>query len=180
MKGELYLWIMDVQRFLAPAIFGIETLKNRLSFLIRGATALEIPILVTEQYPQGLGETIPEITALLPPDTPKLAKTSFSGWRDLRIAEFIKGSKKKHWVLAGIETHICLFQTAKDLYKAGFEVTILQDCVGSRRTLDHHSALTELDKLSLRLTTAETLLYELVESKESADFKKLLTVMKNG
>ncbi len=177
-KQDCILWLVDIQKALFPLILDHEKLRKKLLFLISGAKLLEIPLFVTEQYPKGIGETIPEICSLLG-STPRVSKTAFSGFQDSKISALIKESGKKVWILAGIETHICIFQSAKDLVNAGFEVIVLRDCVGGRHREDHDSAIDELSLLGIRITTSETLFFELMRDKDSPYFKPIQQLIKN-
>jgi nicotinamidase-related amidase len=170
---------MDVQESLFPLVFSSKKLLRKLLLVTKAAMAFNLPILVTEQYPQGVGKTIIELKKLLKDDAQFFEKTTFSGLQDTGIAAYVRDVGKRVWVLAGIEAHICVLQTARDLVNAGYEVIVLRDCIASRNLEDCHSSFFEFEKLGVRCTTAETLLFEFVGSKDSPYFEPLLKLVKD-
>ena len=126
------LFIVDIQARLAPAIADADAVIARTAILLAAAARLGVPIVVSEQYPQGLGHTderllpLPEGAAILP-------KTSFSALGDAGIRAHLAGLGRRQVVLAGMETHICVLQTALGLREAGYAVAVAADAVGSRR-----------------------------------------------
>ena len=125
------LLIIDVQEKLFRVMHQKEELVVNLQKLIKGISVLEIPVLVTEQYPQGLGATIPEIAQLLP-DIRPIPKVSFSCCGDDTFLQAFKKLRRKQVLIAGIESHICVYQTAADLIVADYEVYAVSDTISSR------------------------------------------------
>lgn len=162
------LLVVDVQTKLLPKISGHRRMLWNIGRLLRGAQAMQIPLGATEQYPQGLGETDPEIAELLPPRHEKLA-FSLAAVRQL-VAE-IADRGVTQIVLCGIETHICVLQTALDLSSEGFEVYVASDAVGARGSDDHTVALGRMRDEGLTLVTTEGALFEWCRSAAEPGFK---------
>lgn len=125
---DTVLIIVDVQDKLANVMYEKEVLFENLQKIIKGAQALEIPILWTEQNPDRLGQTIPEIACLLP-NTEPMAKLSFSCARNEHFMQALKALKRKQVLIAGIETHICIYQTAVHLVHLGYEAQVVVDAI---------------------------------------------------
>jgi nicotinamidase-related amidase len=168
------LLLIDVQEKLFPKVQGYETLLDALVRLKSACLLLNIPILPTEQYPQGLGGTITPLRS----EGTVLTKTAFSCLGDEKIRQEVLKVPSDTWILAGIETHVCVLQTAKDLLKAGKRVIIPVDAVSSRHKLDHETALKELARLNARITTIETLLFELLGDSKHPQFKAISQLVK--
>lgn len=166
--------LIDVQDRLFPRVANCERLESKLITLINACKILDIPVVVTEQYPQGLGETIAPLKSAGIPMT----KTAFSCLGDEAINKKILESNIDTWILAGIETHVCVLQTAKDLLVAGKVPIIALDAVSSRNLLDHETALAELRSASVRLTTIETILFELLGDSKHCHFKEISKLVK--
>src|SRR3954454_7032360 len=124
------LLVVDVQEAFRPVVNDFSLVASRIASAARGFQILELPIIVTEQYPKGLGRTAEEIQLSLPPNVVPVEKTTFSAGRESAVLQALIG--KKQIVLCGLETHICVSQTAHDLLDQGFEVHLLTDCVSSR------------------------------------------------
>lgn len=161
------LLVIDVQERLFPHIDRNQELLRNLQKAVQGFQALRIPVLVTEQVPEKMGGTLPALN--LPKGCPKSAFSAFKGLQFEGISEF---------VLAGIETHVCVLQTARDLVAAGYRVTVLRDCVGSRCREDYVSALEEMRPLGVRLSTVETLLFEVLKDAEAPEFRKIRDIVR--
>lgn len=150
---------------------------DNLSRLIRGATVLGIPVLLTEQYPKGLGATVPEIKALLPEIQP-LTKMTFSCCASPEYMQRLKESGRSQVIIAGIEAHICVYQTATELAQIGYNVYVAADAVSSRSPFDRDIALRQLQFNKVNLTTVEMALCELLKVAEGDRFKKILDIIK--
>lgn len=174
------LWMLiDVQTRLCgvmpPASMAAVT-KN-IQRLIQGAQLLSIPLWVTEQYPEKLGETLPELQSLLPQDTPRTAKLSFSAWQEpalqassLRLAPQV--------VLFGLETHICVLQTALDAREAGKQVLIVEDAVISRSDANRNNAIERLRDAGCVITNTESMLFEPLGGANHAQFKGISSLIR--
>lgn len=150
------LCVIDVQTRLVPAMRDGPQTVARCRLLAEAARLLAVPLVATEQYPQGLGTTVPELADMLP--TP-LAKTAFSccGCEGFMAA---LPSQRTSVVLCGLETHVCVAQTALDLLGSGRSVFLAVDAVTSRHAVDHEVALRRLERAGVVLTTSEAVLFD--------------------
>jgi nicotinamidase-related amidase len=168
--GDTGLLVIDVQEKLIHKIHAAAALVRNTAFLIDAARLLDMPVQATEQYPKGLGSTIPELARRLPDRADKVA---FSCCAIPLVVETFRSSARPKLVLAGIETHVCVQQTALDLLADGFRVYIPVDAVGSRYAVDHDVALRRLDHAGAILTTAETCVFEWVGGAAHPRFKDI-------
>ena len=128
------LLVIDVQEKLSRLVHQRDMLLGNLQKLIRGIQVLEIPVIVTEQYPQGLGPTVKEISSLLAGFHP-LTKTSFSCCGDSGFTLALERLGRKQVLVTGIEGHVCVYQTTADLVNAGYEAYVVTDCISSFKSL---------------------------------------------
>ncbi len=163
------LVLVDVQTAFAGAIDGFDRVVERCGRMLRAAAALELPVVVTEQYPAGLGPTVPELTALLPDDQPRLPKTAFSSAR----AEGFHLQGRDQIVLVGIEAHICVQGTALDLLRQGLLVHLATDAISSRDPGDRAAGLRRAESAGAVLGTTEGILFELLGDARAAQFKTI-------
>jgi nicotinamidase-related amidase len=162
------LLVIDVQEKLVPVVADAAALVRNVAFLIDGARLLNMTVQATEQYPRGLGPTVPELAARLPERPDKVA---FSCCAIPAVVEaFHRGARPKV-VLAGIETHVCVLHTALDLLALDFHVYVPVDAVSSRSRLDHDVALRRLEQAGAVLTTSEACLFEWVGGAGHPQFK---------
>jgi nicotinamidase-related amidase len=161
------LLVVDVQEKLLPAIPDSPRLLLNLSFLLDAARALGVPILATEQYPKGLGPTHPTIIERLPPALP--AKVEFSCCGVPEVAAGLSG--RSAVLLAGIEAHVCVMQTALDFLGRGLTVFVAADAVSSRDPFDRDVALRRMERAGAVITTAETSAFEWLGSSAAPAFK---------
>lgn len=168
---------VDIQERLFPHIADKEELEKNLNILIKGLILHEIPIIVNEQYKKGIGETIPSIRELTD-DYPHFEKTTFSccGQEDSLAA--VKATGKKFVILAGIETHVCVLQTALDLLEEGLQPVLVTDCVNSRKQKDKDMAISRLIQAGVIPTTYESLLFELTVNAKHPQFKEISKLVK--
>lgn len=171
------LVIIDVQEKLWRVIFEKEKLRDDLQRLIRGVQVLGIPIIMTEQYPQGLGPTVPEVINLLSSTKP-IAKLSFSCWGDENFRKELTALKRKQLLITGIESHVCVYQTAVDLLKAGYEVQAVTECISSRTVENRELGLRRIEGAGGRLTGVEMALFELLKVAEGEKFKAISRIVK--
>jgi len=174
---NMALLIIDVQSKLAQLMDGRETLVENLQRIIQGAQILGVPIIWTEQNPKGLGPTIPEVAELLSGYRP-LTKFSFSCCGDEDFMQELRALNRKQILLAGIETHICIYQTAMDLISLGYEVEVVADAVSSRAGENKRIGLEKIRDGGGRLTSTETALFELLKVAEGEKFKGILQIIK--
>jgi nicotinamidase-related amidase len=168
--GDTGLLVIDVQEKLIPKIHDAAAVVRNIAFLIDAAQQLNLLVQATEQYPKGLGATVPELAQRLPlrPD-----KVAFSCCAVPVVVENFRRAARPNIVLAGIETHVCVQQTALDLLSQGFEVFVAADAVGSRYVIDHDMALRRLERAGAVLTTAESCVFEWVGSAAHPQFKAI-------
>ena len=175
--GRTALLVVDMQEKLLPLIDGGAAVERQCARLIRGCAALGVPIAVTEQYPAGLGSTVPAIRAALPPEAPLESKVKFSACIE-GVRRRLQEWGSSHVVVCGIETHVCIAQTVLDLIDAGFVAGIVADAVGARSAVDHTIALRRLEQSAAVSLSAEMLLFELAHEAGTDRFKSLLPVIK--
>jgi len=171
------LIVIDMQTKLWNVMHEKEQLLENTQKLLKGAQLLGIPIVLTEQNPDGLGPTIPELKQLIPQVNP-LPKFCFSCFQDESFARAILGLNRKQLLVCGIESHICVYQTAMDLLNQGFEVQIIADAVSSRAARNREITLMRMQSEGARLTTVEMLLFELLQTARSPQFRELSRIIK--
>jgi nicotinamidase-related amidase len=176
-RNRSVLIIIDVQEKLFSRVHDHERVLTRLDLLITAAKLMEIPLLLTEQYPKGLGTTIEEIRRMVLDTTP-LTKTDFSCVAAAGFKEQLASLNKDQIVLAGIEAHVCVAQTALDLASMGGKVIVVADAVSSRRPFDAQTALSRLQQNGLMLSTAEAVVFEWLRRAGTEEFKALQPKLK--
>ena len=157
-RDRSLLLVVDVQTKMMPAIHDREQVVANLVWLVRAAQKLHVPVAATEQYAKGLGPLIPEVRALLPEGAVG-AKTHFSGVAAECLVR-LPGADRAQVVLAGVEAHVCLLQTALELLEDGKEVYVVADAVGSRRAFDRDTALARMRQEGARIVTREMVVFE--------------------
>jgi nicotinamidase-related amidase len=175
-KENTVLIFIDVQGRLAEIVDGAETLFKSLRRLLEGMKILEIPVIVTEQTPDNLGKTRAEFRPLLA-NLP-VAKSTFSCCGERVFLEVLEKTNRRQVVLCGIETHICVYQTAMDLLAAGYEVHVVSDGVSSRDPANKTLALRRMENEGAKITSTEMLLFELLGDAKAPQFKSILQIVK--
>lgn len=170
------LVVVDVQGKLARIVQDPQALVENVGTLVRGMTVLEVPILWTEQYPQGLGPTVDELARILPGEP--FAKRSFSCWGEPAFARALDQLGRNQVLLAGIETHVCVYQTAVDLLAAGYRVHVVSDAVSSRSPSNKAIGLQKIQDAGGELTSVEIALFELLKVAEGPRFKAIIEIVK--
>lgn len=183
--------LIDVQERLFPHMFERNALEGNVPILIEGLKVLDIPLLVTQQYTKGLGQTIPVIQDALgwtraeepaggsqpagAPQVPPLyiEKIAFSCWGEPKFRSALSALGRKRVLLAGIETHVCVLQTAVDLLEAGYTPVVVQDCTSSRRETDKQTALHRLQAEGILITSFESILFELLREAGTETFRAI-------
>jgi nicotinamidase-related amidase len=171
------LVIVDVQGKLAGLMSEKQVLFENLQKIIRGVQVLGIPILWLEQNPEGLGPTIPEIADLLAGIEP-IGKLCFSAYKNKRFVKALEVSERNQVLVAGIEAHVCVYQTTMDLLDSGYEVHVVADAVSSRTQENKQVALQKMNGVGVNLTSTEMALFELLEVAEGEQFKQMLNIVK--
>jgi len=171
------LLIVDIQGNLAHLMHGKELLFKNVQKLIKGVQVLGIPILWVEQNPQGLGPTIPEIADILKNNQP-ISKMSFSSCRNDLFLQALNALNRKQVLVAGIETHICVYQTSAELVDLGYDVQVVTDAVSSRNMANKEIGLQRMRDSGVSLTSVETALFELLVVAEGKQFREILKIVK--
>ncbi len=169
--------IVDAQEKLAPALADHAPAVTAMEKLVRGALLVDVPVLASEQYPAGLGITVPPLAALIPPDQ-RLPKLHFSCQRDVAIRDRLEGEGRMQVVLAGMETHVCVLQTALDLLEAGFAVAVVADAVASRQPDCKKLGLDRMARAGASIVTTEMVLFEWLDKAGTPTFKAMLPLIK--
>lgn len=177
-KNNSFCLLIDVQEKLFPAIEANVQLEKDLLFLLEGLKILDISLLITEQYPKGLGKTISTLTNQFV--KPKiLEKSEFSAWSNPNIKQEIINLDKKQVIIIGIESHVCILQTALQMLRHGFEVFIPQECIGSRTQANKQNALQRIQTAGGIITNSESCLFEILETSNHEKFKAISQLIKS-
>lgn len=171
------LVLVDFQERLMPAMEDHEALGERAARLVRGIRALGLPILVTQQYTRGLGETVSILREALGEFSP-IEKTSFSCAGEPAFLDALRETGRRQVILAGIETHVCVAQTALSLLELGFHVFLVRDCISSRRVTDRQTALDRMVQAGVFPATYEAVLFELLGNAKAPAFKEISGIVK--
>lgn len=178
-RNECILVVVDIQERLHVAMeetFKETYVKNGI-ILIETARTLGMPLIVSEQYPRGLGKTIDVISGHIE-GLPRMEKLAFSCMRDNAIRKAVEDSGRKTAVLIGIETHVCVMQTALDMMDAGYQSVIASDAVCSRRSHERITALDAMARLGVMVYPTETIAFMLMERAGTPEFKTLSPLFK--
>lgn len=174
-RHDTALLVVDVQGKLVTLIPGYRRLIWNIRRLIDGAKILGLPVAGTEQYPQGLGPTVPELASLLG-EIP--AKNAFSCGECGSLFRDWEAQGIRKILVSGIEAHVCVGQTAHDLMAAGFRVYLPADAVGSRFEIDYQTGLRRLESAGATITTVETALFEWCERSGTPEFKQISALVR--
>jgi nicotinamidase-related amidase len=167
------LVVVDVQEGFRKAVGEFESVARNAGVLVQGARVLGLPIVVTEQYPRGLGSTVPEVARHLE-GIPRLEKVVFSACR----AEGFDLDGREQALVCGIETHVCVSQTAHDLVAGGMEVHVATDASSSRTAANRRVGLAKMERAGAVLSSVETALFELLGAAGSDEFKAIQRLVK--
>ena len=169
--------VIDIQEKLFPHIDDHNRLLTNSKILLSGLKVLDIPIIVTEQYPKGLGSTINEISKLITDFSP-IEKLSFNCCGEAKFLKEVQIYAKRNILILGIETHVCVLQTVMDLIERGYHPVIIEDCVSSRKPKDRETALKRMAREGVIITTYESILFELCEVAGTDQFKQISKLVK--
>jgi len=153
------LVIIDMQEAFRTKLPGFDEIAERIAMMVKGAELLGLPIIVTEQYPKGLGHTAEEIKAALPPQLEIIEKTSFSSCGAQQFQAQLERAGAKQVLVCGIEAHICVNQTVHDLLAGGFQVHLLTGCIGARHPANKKIALRKMQTSGALLSSIEMALF---------------------
>ena len=172
-RARAAVLVVDIQARLTPAM-PPDTLARVLKYtraLVLAARELGLPVLATEQYPKGLGPIVPEVREILP--SPPFEKVHFSCGADPAFAAALEGTGRRQVIVCGMETHVCVFQTVRDLVAAGYEVHVCADAVSSR-TEEHRRVGLELCREAGAIVSlAETAIFDLLHRAATEEFRKV-------
>lgn len=177
--GASALLIVDVQERLAPAIAGGAAAVERIRLVLDAALALGVPVVASEQYPQGLGRTVPDLADRLP-EGARFAKTHFSCLREPGFKGRWSALGRRQVLVCGMEAHVCVMQTALDLVSAGVETFVLADGIGSRRETNRDLALGRLSRAGVVLMPAESAVFEWLGDAGNPVFKPLIARIRDS
>lgn len=170
--------VIDIQERLVPVMHEKSTLVRRAVRLIEGANALAVPVLVTEQYPRGLGQTVRELAKRLGDAACMDEKTRFSACSDA-VLEKLRTLGVTSVIVTGIETHVCVLQTCLDLVDQGFTVAVCQDAVSSRRPIDKAAALSRMTQAGVLPSSVESALLELTTDAGDDKFRRIRDIIRS-
>lgn len=171
------LIVVDVQGKLAQLVSDSDALVSSCTKLVKGAQALDLPIIWLEQNPDKLGKTVEALHALLCEQQP-ITKFSFDACEEPFFQEAVQASGKTAWLICGIEAHICVYQTAIHLKNMGYDIHLVVDCASSRDELNKKIAIKKMAGYGVDMTSLEMCLYELVKDCRAPEFKEILHLIK--
>lgn len=176
-RSHSLLLVVDIQARLMPAIHQAEMVELGAVILLDAAARLGIPRLISEQYPKGLGATVPMVAAAAPDITP-LAKIAFSCAADAAIAAAVRAANRRQIVLAGAEAHVCVLQSALGFKAAGYDVVIVADATSSRRPESKSVALRRAAQAGITIATVEMVLFEWLGEAGTEEFRAISRLIK--
>ena len=172
------LAVIDMQEAFRPVMADFGEVASRIALAVEGARLLEVPVIVTEQYPKGLKHTAGEIIARLPAELNPIEKSCFSSCGAEDFLSQLSRRNIKQVLVTGIEAHICVLQTSLDLLSRGLEVFLVADCITSRRPENKEAALSRLVQAGAIHTTLEMVLFEMMRTADSPQFKAIQNLIK--
>ena len=170
--------IVDVQERLHPHMHNGDRQLNRTRVLIQGLSVLSVPMVVTEQYPKGLGRTLEPIRDAMGDEFEPIIKSAFSCWDERAYRARIEEIGRPTVLLAGIETHVCVLQTTLDLLEAGYTPVVVLDATSSRVQRDTEIAARRIEREGGRITSVESVLFELTRESGTPEFKEISRLVK--
>lgn len=178
-QGQTALLIVDMQDKIFSCVERGPEILATLFKLVQGCQILNIPILITEQHPNGLGHTIEPLQHLLGNEYYPWIKSTFSALNDHTFAHYVSTLPYSQWIVVGIEAHICVLQTVKSLLQQGKQVAVLNDAIASRSIYDFSTAIAEMRDDGARITSSETALFELLKDSSHPQFKAISQLIKS-
>ncbi len=170
-RNQAAVLVVDVQERLTPVMWNFATVEKYCKAMILAGRELGLPVLATEQYPKGLGATIPSLREAL--GAAPLVKMHFSCGADPEIAKALESTRRKQVIVVGIESHVCVFQTVRDLLDQGYQPFVCGDAVTSRFEEHRRLALEQMRDMGAVITSAETCIFDLLHCAGTAEFKKV-------
>lgn len=174
------LLVVDIQQNLGQAMPGkvLNRVVSNSALLARSAGLLDVPVLRTEQYPKGLGPTVPDIADALPPTTLSFEKTCFSSMGADGFAATVDQAGRQQLIIVGMEAHVCVLQTALDAAAYGIDVYVVEDAVCSRRLENYQNALDRLRQSNIHVVSAESVIFEWLVDARHEHFKAIQTMLR--
>ena len=169
--------VIDIQEKLFPHMDQKEELLRRTAILLEGFKVLQIPMVITEQYPKGLGPTLEPISLVLD-NASVLEKISFSCCGEAAFSDKLKSLGRSTVIICGIEAHVCVLQTVVDLVEQAYEVMVVEDCISSRNPTDLRVAVERMRSEGAVITTCESVLFELARMAGTEEFKAISRLVK--
>lgn len=177
-SSQTALLIIDMQDQVFASVDRGSNVLHTMCTLVKGCQLLNIPIFISEQYPQGLGSTVAPLRALLGEQYQPWIKSTFSCLDNPAFFDFVHSLPYLQWVVVGIEAHICVLQTVKDLLQIGKQVAVLNDGITSRSIYDYSTAIAEMRDAGARISSFETILFELLKDSKHPQFKSISQLIK--
>lgn len=177
-KNKAVLVVIDFQEAFRSAVPDFSLVASRISMALRGFQILNVPVIVTEQYPKGLGKTAEEILFTLPPEFEFIDKTAFSSCGAQSFKDRLQALSVSQVVICGLEAHICVNQTAHDLLDQGFQVHLLTDAVASRFSADKQAGIAKMQMSGVVPSSVEMSLFELMRDSTHEQFKEIQNLIK--
>lgn len=177
-RDNCVLLQIDIQDKLVPAMLEGEYVIENCTKLIKGLKLFNVPMIITEQYPKGLGNTVNTLISELDEQYIPIEKTSFSCMKNENFVEMLENYGKKNILITGMESHICVLQTVLELKTAGYNPIVVEDCICSRRDNDHYIALERMLKEKITITTYESILMEVCGRSDIPEFKAISKIIK--
>ncbi|MCK4309908.1 MAG: hydrolase [Methanomicrobia archaeon] len=175
-RNDTALIVIDMQEKFLPVISDIKEVISNAEKVIKGFKILKMPIIITEQYPKGLGKTVEEISKII--ETDPIEKIHFSCFGEERFLKSVGRLNIKNLVLLGIEAHVCVLNTAIDAVKRGYVPHVVVDATSSRKKIDYETSLKRMIQENVYLTTAEILLFQLLKKAGTPEFKEISKIIK--
>jgi nicotinamidase-related amidase len=171
-RAKSQLLVVDMQERLVPAMVEPAVMVSACGTLLQAANALQVPVLASEQYPKGLGHTVADLAPLIDP-AKRREKVEFSCYANGAIKASLTGTGRRQVILAGVEAHVCVLQTALELVAADYAVFVVADAIASRRAESREIALRRMAEAGASLVTVEMVLFEWLRSAADPEFRNL-------
>lgn len=178
--NQTILLIIDMQDKVFASVDRGSDILQTLCKVVMGFQLLHLPVLISEQYPEGLGQTVAPLQQLLGSSYIPFVKTTFSCMDDPKFFDYVNSLPYQQWVVAGIEAHICVLQTVKGLLTAKKQVTVLNDAITSRSIYDFSTSIAEMRDEGARISCSETVLFELLKDAQHPEFKSISKLIKTS
>ncbi len=176
-KDNSVLVIIDIQDRLVAAL-SEDTIVKKSAILAEAARILGVPVVVTEQYPQGLGPTVSALKEKFSSETPIVEKTAFSALQEPSFKSVLESTGRKRVIICGIETHVCVHQSAADLLDAGYEVYVAKDACASRNKYEFKMGIERMQSNGAKISCVEIILFEWLRGAKAPNFKEIQALIK--